>query len=162
MNNLAKSTNDGNSDDEENDGTTCKICKISSIEVTEKFGDWIECDTCDEYICPKCYDKRDIFADDDSSKRPLGHLIVLRYQLLLEIDQAQLKNSNYDILFSSWLVSMEICPKGIFMSIWHLPVQVKIHKQNIRTKRETLEAYSEPCQTSKMKLFAKYLTAFSY
>ena len=35
---------------------------------------------------------------------------------------------------TAWLVSMEICPKGIFISIWHLPVQIKVHKENIGTK----------------------------
>ena len=55
---------------------------------------------------------------------------------------------------------MEICPKGIFISIWHLPVQIKAHQENIATKRETSEACSEPSQTSKMKLFAKILNGF--
>ena len=50
-----------------------------------------------------------------------------------EIDQAQLKNLNHDVLLSIWLISMEICPKGIFISIWHLPCQIKVHKENIRT-----------------------------
>ena len=58
---------------------------------------------------------------------------------------------------------MNTCPKGIFISIWHLPVEIKVHQENIRTKRETSEAYSEPCQKSKMKFFLrKYLPAFSY
>ena len=48
---------------------------------------------------------------------------------------------------------MEICPKGIFIPILHLPVQVKLPKENIRTKRETSDAYSEHCQTAKRKLF---------
>ena len=61
---------------------------------------------------------------------------------------------------SLWLVSMEIRPKGIFISIWHLHVQIKNHKENTRTKRETSEAYSEPCQTSKMKIFVKILNGF--
>ena len=65
--------------------------------------------------------------------------------------------ANYGVLLSAWLVSMEIYPKRIFISIWHPPVQIKVHKENIRTKLETSDAYSEPCQTSKMKLFS-YLT----
>ena len=80
---------------------------------------------------------------------------------LLEIDQAQLKNSNYSVLLSAWLISMKICPKEIFISIWHLPFQIKVHKENIRTKRETSEAYSEPFRTSNMKLLVN-LTAFRY
>ena len=79
---------------------------------------------------------------------------------LLEIDQAQLKNSNYHVLLSVLSVYMEICPKEVFISIWHLRVQIKVHKENMRTKCETLEAYSEPCQTSKIKLFAKILNGF--
>ena len=55
---------------------------------------------------------------------------------------------------------MEICPKGVFISIWLLPVQIKVQKENIRTKRETSEAYSEPYKTSKMKLFTKILNGF--
>ena len=57
---------------------------------------------------------------------------------------------------------MEIHPKGIFISIWHLHVQIKNHKENTRTKRETSEAYSEPCQTSKMKIFVKKISAIVY
>ena len=83
---------------------------------------------------------------------PLGHLIMRSgvfnfhwitpnfYTLsenfycayLLQIDQAQLKNSNYDALLS---ISMEICSKGIFISIWNLYIQIKVHKENIRKKR---------------------------
>ena len=37
---------------------TCKICKIPWIELTEKCGNWVQCAICDEYICPKRYDKR--------------------------------------------------------------------------------------------------------
>ena len=70
---------------------------------------------------------------------------------LLEIEQAQ---SN----LSAWLVSMKTCAKGI--SIWLLYVQIKVHKENIRTKRETSQAHSEPFQTSKTKLFAKILDVF--
>ena len=79
---------------------------------------------------------------------------------VFEIEQAQLKNSNYDILLSAWLVSMEIYPKGNFFSIWHLPIQIKVHKENIITKRETSVSYLEPCQTFKMKLFAKVRKGF--
>ena len=63
-NNLAESSNDDSSD-EEDDDTPCKICKIPSIEITDKGKDWIQCDIWDEYICPKCYDKKNISADDD-------------------------------------------------------------------------------------------------
>ena len=38
-------------------------------------------------------------------------------------------------------------PKGIVISIWHLPAEIKIRKENIRTKRDTSKAYSEPCQS---------------
>ena len=60
---LTESSNDESSDEEEDDGTTCKICEIPWIELTEECGDWVECNICKEYICPKCYDKRDIYAD---------------------------------------------------------------------------------------------------
>ena len=81
-------------------------------------------------------------------------------EYLPKINQSQLKYSNYSVLLCAWLVSMEICPKGIFNSIWHLPVQIKVLKENIIPKRETSEAHSEPCKTSKMKLFAKILDSF--
>ena len=55
---------------------------------------------------------------------------------------------------------MEIYPKVIFISIWHVPDQINIHRENTRTKPETSEAYSEPWETSKMKLFAKILKDF--
>ena len=60
-NNLAESSN-GESSDEEDDGT-CKICKIPWVELTEKCGDWVQCNICDECICLKCYGNIDISAD---------------------------------------------------------------------------------------------------
>ena len=47
-NNLAKSSN-GESSNEEDDGTTFIICKIPWTELTEKCGDWAQCAICDEY-----------------------------------------------------------------------------------------------------------------
>ena len=47
-------------DDEIDDGITYKICKITWIELTEKYGHWIQYNICDEYIYSNCYDKRDI------------------------------------------------------------------------------------------------------
>ena len=82
-----------------------------------------------------------------------GKIFQFLLRVLLEIDQAHQKNLNYD-------VSMETCPKVTFISIRHLPVQIKIHKENIRTKCDASEEYSELCQTSKMKLFAKTLNGF--
>ena len=74
--------------------------------------------------------------------------------------QAQVENSNYDVLLSTLLVSMKICHKEISISIWHLSVHVKVHKESIRTKHETSEAYSELGETSKIKLFTKILNGF--
>ena len=64
-NNTAEPSNDKGTNEEQDDGTTNKICKIPWKELTEKRGDWVQCNTCDKYICPKCYDKRGISADDD-------------------------------------------------------------------------------------------------
>ena len=64
-NNLTESSNDVTNNKEKDNGTTCKICKISSIELTDKEEDWVQCDICDQYIFPKCFDRTDIFADDD-------------------------------------------------------------------------------------------------
>ena len=58
-NNLAESLND-ESRDQENCETTCKICKTPWIELIKKCGDWVQCNICDEYICQKCYDMRDM------------------------------------------------------------------------------------------------------
>ena len=118
-----------------------------------------QCDICDKYIYPKCYD-RDISAIDSFScsicinikvrlpfNYPFGHLIVQSIHLYVHL--------------SAWLVSMKFCLKGNFFSISHLPVQIKVYKENIRTNRETSQqANSELCQTSKMKLFAKILNSF--
>ena len=49
----------------EDHGTSCRNCKISWTELTEKCRDWIQCDIGHEYICSKCYDKRNIFTDDN-------------------------------------------------------------------------------------------------
>ena len=38
-NNLAESSNNENSDEKEDDGTTCKYCKIPWIKLTDKCGD---------------------------------------------------------------------------------------------------------------------------
>ena len=59
---------------------------------------------------------------------------------LLEIDQAQLKNQNYGIPLSAWLVFMEFY---FYLAIWHLHVQVKVHKESIRTKREISKGYED-------------------
>ena len=67
---------------------------------------------------------------------------------------------HFDFHLSTWLDSKEICRKGNFISISHLPVQIKVHKENIRTKSETSEAYSEPCYTSKIKFLAKIVNSF--
>ena len=82
-NKLAKSSNDESSDDEEDHGTTFMICKILWRELMEKCGDRVQCDICNKYICPKCYDKRDILASDHklrsdihSTNCPLGRLIM--------------------------------------------------------------------------------------
>ena len=34
-----------------------KICRILWIELTEKCGDWDQCNICNEFFCPKFYDK---------------------------------------------------------------------------------------------------------
>ena len=64
------------------------------------------------------------------------------------------------MFFSAFLVSMKVRYKGIFISIWHLTTQIKVHKENIKTKHETSEAYSKPCHTTKMELFTKILNGF--
>ena len=51
-----ESSNDESSDEEKDDDTIRKISKIPWIKLTEKYGDWVRCDICDGYICPKCYD----------------------------------------------------------------------------------------------------------
>ena len=63
--NLVESLIDEKSDEEEDYGTTCKIYKIPWVKLTEKCGDWFQCNICEEYIWPKCYDKRNISADKD-------------------------------------------------------------------------------------------------
>ena len=59
FNNLGKSSN-GESSNEKDDGTTCKICKIPRKQLTGKCADWVQCDICVEYVCPKCYNNGDI------------------------------------------------------------------------------------------------------
>ena len=65
INNLAKWSNDESSNCEKDYGTTCIICKIRWIELKEKCGEWVQCDIWDEYICPKCFEKKDIFKEND-------------------------------------------------------------------------------------------------
>ena len=48
-NNLVESSNNESCDEEEDNGTTiCKTYKISWIELTEKCGDWVQCDICND------------------------------------------------------------------------------------------------------------------
>ena len=63
-NNVAEWLNGESSDEEEDDGTTCKIFKISWIESTEKCDDWVQWYMWWIYR-PKCYGKRDISSDGD-------------------------------------------------------------------------------------------------
>ena len=35
---------------------------------TEKCADWVQCDICDEYICPKIYDKRERERQTDRNR----------------------------------------------------------------------------------------------
>ena len=58
------SSNDESSNEEEDDGTAWEICKILWIELTEICRYRVQCDIFDEYICQKCYEKKDISADD--------------------------------------------------------------------------------------------------
>ena len=64
-NNLVELSNHESSHKEENDGTNCKIFKKIWRDLTEKCGDWVQWNICDEYICPKCYDQGDISAEGD-------------------------------------------------------------------------------------------------
>ena len=57
-NNFTESSNDESTNEEEDDGTTCNICYIPWIKLTGKCEDWVQCDACDEYVCPKRSDKR--------------------------------------------------------------------------------------------------------
>ena len=41
---------------------------------------------------------------------------------MLKVDQVQLKNLDYDVLFYG------NCPKRVFIPIWYLPVQIKVPK----------------------------------
>ena len=56
----------------------------------------------------------------------IENLSIFFSAYLLEIVQAQLKNSNHDILLSTWLVFIENYPKGLVISICHFPIQIKI------------------------------------
>ena len=42
------------------------LAKPSKIE---KCADWVQCDICDEYICPKSYDKRQTDRDRDRDRQ---------------------------------------------------------------------------------------------
>ena len=77
-NNLAESSNDESRDEKEVDRTTCKMCKIPWIELTEKSKDRFQYDICDTCICPKCYDKRDTSTDDDLLCRICIGSLILR------------------------------------------------------------------------------------
>ena len=47
-NNLAELSHEEGTNEEEGDGTTCKICKILCIKLVDKCGDWVQCNICDE------------------------------------------------------------------------------------------------------------------
>ena len=54
------------------------------------------------------------------------------FAYFLEIEQAQLKNSNYDVLLSTWLVSMNV-PSGIYLL--KLKSTKKTQEQSVRPQR---------------------------
>ena len=68
---------------------------------------------------------------------------------------------NCDVTLSAWVVPMEICPKGISISIWHLPIQLKVQKQHITRKPDTSEAIQNPFKHYD-EAFREMFTAFSY
>ena len=60
--------------------------------------------------------------------------------------ESLLISTHFNVHLPVWLVSMDICLKG---NLFHSPFLV--HKS---------EVYSEPCQISKVELFAKILNGF--
>ena len=49
----ANYVSDSSSEEEdEDDGTVCKICSVKWIDLTENSGIWVHCDIRDDYICP--------------------------------------------------------------------------------------------------------------
>ena len=60
------------------------------------------------------------------------------------------------------VASLHTCLEGILISIWHLTIQIKVYKENIRTKRETSETFQSPVKHLRWSFFRKCLTAFSY
>ena len=55
------------SSEEENvdDGTMWKICPVKWIDLTKNGGIWVQCNICDDYICPNCYRANDVKEDED-------------------------------------------------------------------------------------------------
>ena len=49
--------------EEEEDNTTCSLCGQLWRKYTKK-GQWLICDLCDQYICPKCVPRDTDYADD--------------------------------------------------------------------------------------------------
>ena len=56
MQQFVKSSNDESSDEEED--MMVLPAEFVPLDRTEKCEGWVQCDICDEYICPKCHDKR--------------------------------------------------------------------------------------------------------
>ena len=62
----ANYVSDSSSEEEdEDDGTVCKICSIKWIDLTENSSIWVQCDICGDYICPNCYRDDDLKDDED-------------------------------------------------------------------------------------------------
>ena len=72
-------SNDESRDEEKDDGSTWKICKIPRIELTKKCGDWIHWDICDKCICPKC--SGDEVAPKCYDKRYISEMMIFLYYL---------------------------------------------------------------------------------
>ena len=58
------------------------------------------------------------------------------------------------------VASLHTCLEGILISIWHLTIQMTILQRKHKNKAWDLRDVSEPCQTSKVKFFAKMLNGF--
>ena len=68
--NLLKQMEDAKDDDEENnegdngeESTACLVCGRLWKTYTKR-GEWLICDICDQYVCPKCVPKEIDYEDD--------------------------------------------------------------------------------------------------
>ena len=185
-------SNDESRDEEKDDGSTWKICKIPRIELTKKCGDWIQWDICDKYVCPKC--SGDEVAPKCYDKRYISEMMIFLYYLhwiinikikshsiLHYLQSADLSKKSFNWLCHRniwlcqyWLFSVNgqlsfLSIISIDLKVWGYPALLISWFINFKVSRVLNYAMKSPIFTESLlisihlvKIFQFFLCAFTW